>query len=168
METPPVVLAAGDIIRTMNRAELSMLNDVIRDRYTQLNREAKRALDIGCTVQFTGKTGKVIRGKVEKINPNSESSPFSRVNIMDVANTLSPFGPRGPPLRALFGVLSLCLAPLARVVQSLEAWRCRSGRCWRSSRSGAFCSQGRAVCRLSQLITNNHSTTRIHLHRPLT
>ena len=90
-----------------------MLNDVIRDRYTQLNREAKRALDIGCTVQFTGKTGKVIRGKVEKINPNSESSPFSRVNIMDVANTLSPFGPRGPPLRALFGVLSLCLAPLA-------------------------------------------------------
>ena len=70
LETPPLILAAGDIIRTMNREELRMLDDVIRDRYTQLNREAKRALDIGCTVEFTGK-GKVTRGKVEKINPKT-------------------------------------------------------------------------------------------------
>ena len=71
LETPPLILAAGDIIRTMNREELRMLNDVIKDRYTQLNREAKRALDIGCTVEFTGKNGKVTRGKVEKINPKT-------------------------------------------------------------------------------------------------
>jgi len=28
-------------------------------------------LDIGCTVEFTGKNGKVTRGKVEKINPKT-------------------------------------------------------------------------------------------------
>jgi hypothetical protein len=40
---------------------------------------------------------------------------------MDVdTNTLSPLDSRGPPRRALFGVLSLCLAPLAAAAPRLN------------------------------------------------
>jgi len=56
--------------------------------------------------------------------------------VMDVdTNTLSPLDSRGPPRRALFGVLSLCLAPLAAAAPRPLVSSRRSTRLWKSQTS---------------------------------
>jgi len=62
------VRTAVEAIRNSNNDELNQIIEAIKLQRTYLARTTARALAVGDTVQFAGRGGKTVTGKVTKIN----------------------------------------------------------------------------------------------------
>ena len=62
------VRTAVEAIRNSNNDELNQIIEAIKLQRTYLACTTARALAVGDTVQFTGRGGKTVTGKVTKIN----------------------------------------------------------------------------------------------------
>lgn len=58
-------------IFAMSNDELNEVIQAVKYRRTQLAKQVTRKLRVGAIVEFTGKRGQTIRGKITKVNPKT-------------------------------------------------------------------------------------------------